>query len=79
VINTGLFNIEKANNNAGWLQEMRWEHIPETEEYWISSFVFESSNPFKHKLLMDLLGNNDLLWVVRSKWFVWTSKIPKKS
>jgi G3E family GTPase len=23
VINTGLFNIEKANNNAGWLQEMR--------------------------------------------------------
>lgn len=79
VINTGLFNIEKANNNAGWLQEMRWEHIPETEEYWISSFVFESSNPFKHKLLMDLLENNDLLWVVRSKWFVWTSKIPKKS
>ena len=44
VMNTGLFDMEKAQASAGWAQELAKEaeggHTPETEEYGISSVVF---------------------------------------
>ena len=48
VINTNLFDFEKASQAPGWLKEMRGEHIPETEEYNISSISFKSKKPFQH-------------------------------
>lgn len=74
IIDTGLFSMTKAATNAGWLKEMRGEHTPETEEYGITSFVFEAERPFMHKKLLDVLRSDLLKSVVRSKGFVWTNK-----
>ncbi len=74
IINTNIFNFEKAAQNAGWLKEIRGQHIPETEEYGISSFVFKSYKPFDHKKLLDLLDSGKLKNILRSKGFVWTNK-----
>lgn len=74
VLNTGLFSMQEAESNPGWLREMRGEHIPETEEYGISSFVFTSNRMFSHEKLMSVLESEKLLNVVRSKGFAWSDK-----
>ena len=76
IINTNLFTLENASSNAGWLKEMRGEHIPETEEYGISSFVFKANRPFSHTKLLEILNANRLKGVVRSKGFAWTDEKP---
>lgn len=70
VLDTKLFDFDKASLGAGWLKELNEEHIPETEEYGISSFVYRRKKPFHSERLMNWLEN----WpveVVRAKGFVW--------
>jgi G3E family GTPase len=46
IINTGLFNFEKAALAPLWLKELRGTHVPETLEYGIDSFVYRAQRPF---------------------------------
>lgn len=76
VLNTHLFSFEKASSAPGWLKEIRGQHIPETLEYGISSFVFRASRPFHPQRLYDALAHSGeatspLRCIIRSKGFVW--------
>lgn len=70
VLNTNLFDFEKAALAPGWLKELRGEHIPETEEYGISSFVYRAKKPFHPKRFWDLI-HTEWEGVIRSKGFFW--------
>ncbi len=70
VLNTGLFDFEISSQGAGWLKELNEEHVPETEEYGIASFVYRRNLPFHPERLMDWI-NNWPVEVVRAKGFIW--------
>jgi G3E family GTPase len=70
VLNTQLFDFDKASQAAGWIKELNEEHIPESEEYGISSFVYRRKIPFHPERLFSWLEN----WsvdIVRAKGFFW--------
>merc|ERR1711976_510561 len=46
IINTGKFNFEQAMKFDSWLERDRYDIQPETEEYGISSFVYQRERPF---------------------------------
>lgn len=46
VLGTRLFDLERAQQAPGWVMELNGDHVPETEEYGISSTVFRSELPF---------------------------------
>jgi G3E family GTPase len=74
VLDTGLFDYDKAASSAGWIREMEGEHTPETEEYGISSFTYQNPEPFDARKLWDFL-NDEANWcgVLRSKGFFWVA------
>ncbi|WP_043262901.1 GTP-binding protein [Streptomyces sp. CT34] len=46
VLGTRLFDLERAQQAPGWVMELNGDHVPETEEYGISSTVFRAELPF---------------------------------
>lgn len=77
VVNTGLFDYEKASQSAGWIKELteggHASHTPETEEYGISSFVYKRRLPFhaeRFNQWMENMQNN----IIRAKGIVWLAQ-----
>jgi G3E family GTPase len=64
ILNTKLFDFEKAATSAGWLHSLNAMEMqkngkmgpkPETEEYGIGSFVYSRRRPFHPRRLYDLI------------------------
>ncbi|MBO9124574.1 MULTISPECIES: GTP-binding protein [unclassified Rhizobium] len=77
VLGTGLFDIHKAETHPLWYKEMHGfnDHVPETEEYGIRSFVYREKRPFDPAKLQRFF---DTAWpgVVRTKGFFWLATRP---
>lgn len=71
VINTGLFDFDKAETSAGWIKELENEHVPETEEYGIGSFVFRTKKPFHPNRFLDFIQHKFPNNIIRSKGLFW--------
>ena len=61
LMNTTLFNMEEASHSDAWVKELEAVHVPETEEYGISSFVFRANHmpfhPERFRQVLNGFGN----------------------
>lgn len=77
ILNTGLFSEAKASRHPLWHKELfGWEdHVPETEEYGISSFVYRARRPFDPSMLEKFLQAE---WpgLLRAKGHFWLATRP---
>ncbi len=77
VLGTGRFDLAKAEEHPLWFKELYGfkDHVPETEEYGIRSFVYRARRPFDPERFQRFL---DKSWpgVVRAKGFFWLATRP---
>ncbi|RIY02682.1 GTP-binding protein [Aureimonas flava] len=77
VLGTGLFDFEKAQENPLWYKELHGfaDHVPETEEYGVRSFVYRARRPFRPDAFRDFV-DGDWPGVIRAKGFFWLATRP---
>lgn len=77
VLGTGLFDMLKAEQHPLWYKELHGfkDHVPETEEYGIRSFVYRAKRPFDPARFHAFVHRP---WpgVVRAKGFFWLATRP---
>lgn len=73
VMGTGLFQMEWAEGHPDWLTVPRGEEVSESDEYGITSFIFEARRPFHPVRLWAAIDLQEgvLAGVLRSKGYCW--------
>jgi G3E family GTPase len=78
VMGTGLFDPEKAEEHPLWFKELNGfrDHVPETEEYGVSSFVYRARRPFHPARFQAFI---DQAWpgLIRAKGLFWLATRPE--
>ncbi|MEV5427703.1 GTP-binding protein [Streptomyces sp. NPDC052701] len=81
VLGTRLFDLDRAQQAPGWVRELNGDHVPETEEYGISSTVFRSARLFHPDRLWSFvtegLDGGAYGRVLRSKGFFTLASRPR--
>ena len=77
ILDTGLFDFDKAHDHPLWAKELYGfaDHVPETEEYGVASFVYRARRPFDPERLHKVL-NGPLPGVIRAKGHFWLATRP---
>ena len=77
IFDTGLFDFDEAHMHPMWAKELYGfaEHVPETEEYGITSFVYHAREPFDPAKVHAVL-NGELPGVIRAKGHFWIATRP---
>lgn len=76
ILNTGLFDFDRASQAAGWMKTLRGEEVSEIDEYGIASFVYRARKPFHPQRLWSVF-NDGWEGVIRSKGFFWIASRPE--
>ncbi|TNJ41028.1 GTP-binding protein [Phaeobacter sp. B1627] len=77
ILDTGLFDLEKAHAHPMWAKELYGfaDHVPETEEYGIASYVYRARAPFDPQKIHGVL-NSAMPGVIRAKGHFWLATRP---
>lgn len=77
IFDTGLFDFDRAHLHPMWAKELYGfaDHVPETEEYGITSFVYRARRPFHPQRLHAVL-RGELAGVIRAKGHFWIATRP---
>ncbi|MGE0846903.1 MAG: zinc metallochaperone GTPase ZigA [Flavobacteriaceae bacterium] len=78
VLDTKRFDYDRAHQHPLWFKELNGfrDHVPETEEYGISSFVYRARRPFHPERFKRFIG---LTWpgLIRAKGLFWLATRPR--
>ncbi len=77
ILDTGLFDFQKAHEHPMWAKELYGfaDHVPETEEYGVQSFVYRARQPFVPEKILAVLQST-FPNVVRAKGHFWIATRP---
>ena len=77
ILDTGMFDFEAAHEHPMWARELYGfaDHVPETEEYGVASYVYRARRPFNPQAIHALF-NGPLPGVIRAKGHFWIATRP---
>lgn len=77
ILDTGLFDFQKAHEHPMWVKELYGfaDHVPETEEYGVASYVYRARQPFVPEAIHAVL-TDEMPGVIRAKGHFWMATRP---
>ncbi|RYH01609.1 GTP-binding protein [Salipiger sp. IMCC34102] len=78
ILDTGLFDFDTAHAHPQWAKELYGfaDHVPETEEYGVTSYVYRARRPFVPERIMAVL-DGEMPGVIRAKGHFWIATRPQ--